>query len=521
MQRHAQAFQGVEFQHRSRFYLGRYGRLFRNLPPLEAPLTSSGENDNLRREIASDGPPVAPAVLAWRKQNHGIPAGYTYLGQFLAHDVTFNPVSDLTRARDPESLFNLRTPALDLDSVYGRGPIDSPFLYSQPNASNRRGKLAVGNGQSMSEEDLPRYGEEPGIAIIGDPRNDENTIVSQIHLAFIKLHNRLFDEVVNKDPKKDWKDVFAEAQRLTCWHYQWIILHDYLRRICHHDTLRKIWPVVMEKVPSQRGSKVHDKPNLEWFDWKHWPFIPIEFAGAAFRFGHSMVDDEYDINYKEPKVPVFDRQGRNLLGFRQLQLRWTIQWDLFLEFPNGANVAIYPQRSLIGRPFAKSLSGLPPEVLSVDIKDMDASDKRAINLVDRNVRRCFQLGLPSGQAVARKMGYPPLSTLSYGEDPLWLYVLREAEDEGGKNLGKVGSTIVAETIIGLIKGDPLAYPNVEPAWNPTLGNPNNPFEFPDLVRAAGMPITKADLASKPAFEPTAGERRFTDIFTGRDGAGIV
>ena len=58
-----------------------------------------------------------------------VAAVYTYFGQFVDHDITFDPVSSLERLNDPDALVNFRTPRFDLDSVYGRGPLDEPFLY--------------------------------------------------------------------------------------------------------------------------------------------------------------------------------------------------------------------------------------------------------------------------------------------------------------------------------------------------------------------------------------------------------
>ena len=129
--------------------------------------------------------------------NEAIPAGYTYFGQFVDHDITFDPVSSLQRINDPDALENFRTPRFDLDSVYGSGPGDEPFQYDRDSIDGV--KLLVGKGRDVntgettSEDDLPRNAQ--GIALIGDPRNDENIIVSQLQLAFIKLHNKFVDQI--------------------------------------------------------------------------------------------------------------------------------------------------------------------------------------------------------------------------------------------------------------------------------------------------------------------------------------
>jgi hypothetical protein len=420
-------------------------------------------------------------------QGSGIPVAYTYFGQFVAHDITFNPVSDLVSRRDPEALVSFRTPRLDLDSLYGRGPKDNPYLYDPTDDDNkgrrkgeRTGRLSVGWGLGCGEEDLPRTNGKPGIALIGDPRNDEHTIISQLHLAFIKLHNRFFE---------DTSENFDLAQRLTCWHYQWVILHDYLFRVCDNCVLEEIWP------KSERSEGI--KPELRWFTWRLAPFIPLEFSGAAFRFGHSMVRRAYRLNFTHfDPIPVFNRSALgSLRGFDRLRPTWTVQWDHFLKFDDMKGQESTPpqQSNLIDVSFSPSLKRLPPEVIAGGPRDLRT----------RNIERGYQLGLPSGQDVARAMGCVKgedlLEELCPGGDPLWIYVLREAkEQQQGKRLGKIGSTIVAETIIGLIAGDPLSYLNVEPKWKPTL-HPGEKFKLRDLIVAAGMPITKEHLQSIEAF----------------------
>lgn len=458
---------------RSKAYLGQYGRMFRYLPPLQ----KTPRFDRLLERLQD------AQRDAVDRQESGIPAGYTYFGQFVAHDITFNPMTDLTRRRDPESIVSFRTACLDLDSLYGRGPQDSPYLYERPNRGARAGKFPIGWGLGRGEEDLPRTIDEHDIALISDPRNDENTITSQLHLAFMKLHNRFFDET---------RGSFDLAQQLTCWHYQWVILHDYLPLICDDDVLKEIWP----ERESGKGWK------LNWYKPIHSSFIPLEFAGAAFRFGHSMVRNGYRLNFKHrDPLPVFGGGSLgNLQGFRRLPPTWTVQWDHFLEFerniPTGATM---PQQSgLVDLALAPSLAKLPPEI--VGAAGEDQGDARSI-LVKRNIDRGFQFELPSGQAVAGAIGEKdPLTPLiGEDEDPLWVYVLREAKErKQGKKLGKVGSTIVAETIIGLIANDRLSYLNVKPDWRPT--SPGKEFKLSDLIVEAGMPIHRESLEKKGGFK---------------------
>jgi len=461
-----------DFWPRSRFYQGQYGRMLRELAPLrpwsdaqmDAYLGAVGE-----KERAGKG--------------KTIPAGYTYFGQFIAHDITFNPVSTLTRLRDPVSILSFRTPALDLDSLYGRGPKDSAYFYDR-SEGELTGRLSVGWGTGFREDDLPRLDGETAVALIGDPRNDENTMVSQLHLAFIKLHNRMLDE---------FKGDFARAQAETIWHYQWVILNDYLPRLCLKKVLDRIWA----------SSK--SEPMLMWFKWKNAPFIPLEFSGAALRFGHSMVRDAYALNYlKSVPIPLFGSTSLgSLRGFRRLPRHWSVQWDHFLPFEDAGARAV-PQLSMpIDFELSASLMELPKEALTPDPQEPVET-----NLRKRNIARGFQLELPSGQAVARAIDAEHVLPLLGGvEDPLWIYVLREAQAcRSGSGLGEVGSTIVAETLAGLIAGDPLSYLNVNRKWKPSLPS-NGDFQLRDLIRAAGMPIVADDLRRLPAFSEGAYDPR--------------
>src|SRR5262249_4606722 len=152
-------------------------------------------------------------------------AGFTYLGQFIDHDLTFDPNSKLERENDPDALVDFRTPRLDLDSLYGDGPADNPFLYQDDGVH-----FLLGLNQAF-EEDLPRNSAEARRALIGDPRNDENLIVSQLHLAFLKYHNRVVDALRAIRPELSGEKLFGEARRIVRWHYQWIVIHEFLRAI--------------------------------------------------------------------------------------------------------------------------------------------------------------------------------------------------------------------------------------------------------------------------------------------------
>lgn len=444
----------------SRFYQGRFGRMFRNLPAWEPEEENDDEKIKFINELSKN------MVVDEKGDNPNLPAGYTYLGQFIDHDITFDPTSSLQRQNDPEKLYNFRTPRFDLDSVYGRGPSDQPYLYSQGEA----GKFLIGEN-SNGEPDLPRNNDKSKdngdpdkfnskrTALIGDMRNDENILVSQIHLAFLKFHNK---QIEDKD--------FETAQHMTRWHYQWIVIHDFLKRLCGDELVNEL---LSGDYPGE--------PKLHYYSFKEQPFMPVEFSVAAYRL-HTMIRPSYHLNDTLTSI----RDGRplnivggepkdNLSGFRVLPPSWTVQWDRFVNY-NGSD----PQKSrLIDTNLAKPLKDL----------HLGEIDHRHNSLAFRNILRGWRLGLPSGQDVARRMGIKePLE----GKDPLWIYILKEAEQlKGGHTLGPVGARIVAEVFVGLLAGDPQSYYSIYPDWKPEKVQNGSKFELADFLEMAGMPMTKA------------------------------
>ena len=433
----------------SPLFEGRFGRMFR-LDPLHPT----------DEDIALLVDKLRDAAQAPADDNPRIPAGYTYLGQFIDHDITYDPTPQLQKDNDPDALVDFRTPRLDLDSLYGRGPSDDPFLYDISRALSRDVRLLVGARPQGDDDfepyDVPRN--QQGRALLGDPRNDENVIVSQLHLLFIRFHNAVV-ELVGND--------LRECQRVVRWHYQWIVVHDFLERIAGQETAQ----AVLAKV---------DHPH---FKWKNDPYMPLEFSGAAYRFGHSMIRPHYDLNAANLQVPIFtdaDDPGPmdHLGGFRRLPNGWTIDWARFFELGHDA-----PQHS------RKIDTKLSPQLFRL-AKETDG-DRRALAWL--NLHRGRLLGLPSGQDVARAMGHEALSAHELGLDgalgrrtPLWFYLLREAEVQAdGEHLGPVGGRIVAEVLVGLLDGDQQSYLRKEPSWRPSLPAATaGDFTMADLVRFA-------------------------------------
>jgi heme peroxidase len=452
---------------------GKFGRLFGTLTPFE-PDPDLLEDLGKPKGEMQEGPKA--------EDNDQIPAGFTYFGQFVDHDITFDPMSNITKKNDPDSLHNFRTPRFDLDSVYGLGRNTTPYLYNR-NDPDRL--LTAKNG--AGEEDLPRNSQR--IALIGDPRNDENILLSQMHVAFLHFHNAVVDHLRKKtnldDAKTPGEKLFDTAQRLVRWHYQWIVVHELLPRIAGKS--------VMDSLLTVKPNGEHEI-TLQLYQPQNEPFIPIEFAAAAYRFGHSLVRPEYQLN-DEIVASIFGKEGAEPLthlgGSRILPDFWQIKWPLFFKFRQTK-----PQFSRkINAKLAKPLMDLPATVIGKEEKDKHP--KRA-SLATRNLLRGRALGLPSGQAVATEMGETPLSNSELGLDgsgwggeaPLWFYILKEAEraPHNSKRLGPVGGRIVAETLLGILDHDDRSFVNSASPWKPkkpiapSAGN----FTFADLVRFADI-----------------------------------
>ena len=253
---------------------GLFGRMFPSLPPLQA-------SDTALQALATAMKDPNPGDSAGN--NPDVPAGFTYLGQFIDHDITLDLTSIAEKEEDPLATTNFRTPRLDLDSVYGLGPDGSPQLYARnPLNGNQPGpKLLIGRNLEGPDpagpfrNDLPRSPE--GFALIGDHRNDENLLVAQTHLAFLKFHNKVVD-VLSIGPNPP-ADIFAAARKLVVWHYQWMVLHDFVERLTEPGMVAKI---------------LHD--GRKFYRFKTTPYMPVEFSAAAYRMGHSMVRERYSHN---------------------------------------------------------------------------------------------------------------------------------------------------------------------------------------------------------------------------------
>lgn len=443
---------------RQRSYDGRFGRLFQQLAnePAHDP-THSTDLEELRV--------IAAAMVEAAGQgsdNPRIPAGYVYLGQFIDHDITFDPTSQLQRRNDPEGLINFRTPRFDLDSVYGSGPFDEPFQYN-PDEPHSGFRLLIDTERGP---DLPRN--TRGRALIGDPRNDENGIISQLHVAFLSLHNRLLDDHTHiVDPRER----FEAAQRQAQWHYQWVVVHDFLPRTIGDDLFNAL---VFTASDGEGGMR--EMVRLRHYRHKVNPYLPVEFSAGAYRFGHSQVQDSYSINGQFNRR-LFSPDGDDFRGFQPLRAGWHTSWPFFFELDE------------TGPQLSRSIDASLAETLTT----LQGGTGDSANLPLLNLARGAALGLPSGQSLAAAMNVVPLSDdelspAAPGRAPLWFYILREAQvRHDGAHLGEVGGRIVAETLLGLLRVDPQSYLTINPTWLPELptrsGDPRN-FDMADLLSYA-------------------------------------
>ncbi|MBC8161407.1 MAG: peroxidase [Roseiflexaceae bacterium] len=442
---------GLTAAQRPKLYLngeGMFGRLFPELLPLDVPveeaLALGAERGPM--DVSFEGPGIAC------EDNPRIPAGWAFFGQFIAHDIT----NDRQPLQSHEEVGrNFRSPRLDLECVYGAGVTGQPYLYDKDDYA----LFLIGTDDRGTPGDLPRNPQ--GLALIGDARNDTYFFISQLHLAFLKLHNRLLLE----QRAAGAANPFEATQQLLRWHYQWIVLHEFLPLTVGQALVQDI----IEHGP-------------RWYQAASSPFIPVEFSDGAYRFGHAQLRDLYQINDALHDVRLFP----DTVGLRPVPSAYQPDWARFFDFGG----AVRPQLTrYIDASYGHCMIRLP-ETLTGQVARPEYR-----SLAGRDLQRALATDLPSGEAVARAYGEVPLTPEQIGlselgwryETPLPIYVLREAAvQHDGQQLGAVGGRIVAEVLLGLMQADPTAYLNAQPDWQPSLPTIHGSFSIADLLRAADV-----------------------------------
>jgi hypothetical protein len=445
-----------------------FGRMFSELPAYVAPddtalaaLTAGGTTE-LPGPLFDTN--ISAPIVPNDDNPANVPSFFTYFGQFLDHDMTLDTLPLPTGLVDPTTIPNIRDPRLNLDSVYGGGPDANPELYE-----------ADGKHLKVNGRDLPRNPD--GSAIIAEGRNDENQVIAQIHVAFLRAHNRLIDQGYG----------FGNARQLMKWRHQWIVVHEFLAEVLDPDTYADVF-----RPDGSIHTRYYDPKKAAKAD------MPVEFSVAAYRFGHSQVRRAYNIVQGGGRVQVFNNTPGDLHGGRPITPDRVIFWPNFLsvDYQPGtgqpgtgqpvANISRKIDTLLSSGLFALPIPGAAPDGSAI--------------LAKRNIQRARGYGLPSGQAVATRLGITALANADIAADsriprlrpyitdpayqdqmPLWLYVLAESQIvHNGAKLGPVGSRIVAEVIGGLLAADTRSY--YSKGWRPTGGL----FRAQDLLREAGV-----------------------------------
>ncbi|MFE3198020.1 peroxidase family protein [Embleya sp. NPDC059237] len=513
---------------------GVYRRLFPTLAPytptndaieeLGAPGGPMDVNrpDPKTKKCAQPGERIADTLLAkptdpskTSPADAGIPAGYTYVGQFLDHNITFQADADFDR-NDPATTTNYRDARVDLSHVYGLGPKTQSFAFYD---NVDTGKFWIDPDR---EYDVPRNPQD--VPLVADPRDDNTIITIQLHLAFMKFHNAVVDMLKGSVPDVS---LFTEAKRQVVWHYQWMILNDWLPRILAKDVYEKLKKAAEDREATfPLFNPAFGKPVD----------LPVEFTAAAYRL-HSLPVEEYTLN-DVTAGHLFDLRR----PFSRLRPSRVIDWRRYFVVPGAKDQTGHAVETQYAKRFDRRIIHgflqMPPPIDSPLNWLESSSDRKPLpkttpyqdqdyaplcSIAIRNLMRANSFdgpkgkGLPSGEDVARavfnayaisrdpytvkdfKLTKADGFTNDFASVPLWYYILGEGAldevkaghpDVGSLKLGAVGSAIVGEVIFAMVKADPGSYIannfSAAPKWQPTLGRTAGTFYMSDMLRVAGV-----------------------------------
>ncbi|MFF3482700.1 heme peroxidase family protein [Streptomyces sp. NPDC002701] len=494
---------------------------------LAAAMTAVGRGG----DDPDSGPPGTP-----------VPAGFTYLGQFVDHDLTLDRTQvGLGEPIPVEELLQGRSPALDLDSLYGMGPDHAGSArFYEPDGHLRTGtSLGVPfppdfppANTDQKGFDLARAGETAGgtradqrAPLIPDPRNDENLAIGQLHLAFVRFHNRVVDRLAERGVPES--RLFRSACDTVVKHYQWMLRTDFLPRV--------VDPEIVERVFT-RGRRHFEVPGRGRPG--DLPTMPIEFSVAAYRFGHSMVRTAYqwnsvfrtggdggaatlgllfrfsgtagNLSVGNPADPngLSDLDDPNAGDNLRLPSNWIADFRRLFDFGEaGRDDLVVPADEFnvakrVDTLLVDPLAALPTGTF--DGRGRPAPPPVQRNLAFRNLTRADMVELATGPQLAAQMRIAPLTEdqilrgaggavldglsaeereLLVAHTPLWFYILREAEvnERHPGRLTGVGGTLVAEVFHRAMEGSRTSIVK-HPGWRPSLpSHRRGAFTMTDLL----------------------------------------
>lgn len=479
---------------------------------------------DLPSEAALTALATAMANSEYSDGNSDIPAGYTYLGQFIFHDISYVKPRKSEPDKADSCPKNLNSPALDLDSVLSN---DGPFEAAA--GCKDAGPLPLGctSGGVVWPEDLPRipmFFEAAGKPLIEDDRNDSFLPLAQCHLMMMKFFNAIafyegYDDKKGDAPRIGWNGV----RKMWLQHFQSVVLHDYLPRVVDGSIYSDVMQNGRRIVRAGRFATTEN-----WF--------PLEFAGAIGRFGHSMIRHSYEpwnrlLKGIETPVTTFmessyKNSGNGLASTdHRLSMNWITNWYRLFDFSGtqyDAHATAPMMAGLINTNLTPALSCLPKCVLDeicthYAIEDCTPFSSGTIVLADETLKRGREFGLASGQHALQVMncmlplplpeipadqipGTDPGVAAAFTKHselldntPLWFYILREAEHFAcGRHLGPLGSRIVMETLHAAIEASSESILR-EPEWQPILPRVHNQyFSMPDLIAFTANPNPLGD-----------------------------
>jgi hypothetical protein len=441
------------------------------------------------------------------------PAAYTYLGQFLAHELT---VHHPTGSGPQSAAASVIDSAIDLKTIFLR-PFDFPRVppkHVHEVEGLALGKTIVNSGKTYPGsglDDVPRMPD--GSAMLFERRNDQNLAVSQTHVAVTRFAQAMM-RILGESGQQD------DPQATVIRYFQSVVLQDYLPRIVDPETYEDV----------MRHGRVYVAPSGGAVDPEPF-YVDIAFSTAIFRFGHTMVRDDYaPWNTDDPNLTVPSALASDLLGFSfaggaltdgRLLQSWTTDWDHLLGVPGKEPI----KAREIGTSLSKDLFCLPNHLFKPSNLDQPCLGSEAlnINLARRTLMAGGLLGLPTGQTLAKLVqekleaaGSPcripilapealdipcnPEATAIMREGdagsrfvdqtPLWVYILREAAVCGaGNRLGPLGSRFVAETLSAAVEasGSGMICKGIRQPFDadPIFGGRSkDKFDYADLVRLA-------------------------------------